>query len=83
MNYRRKLIGYIDAMHAGNRMNAAKAWGVKYSTLSNVINGYKGMSIRLATAISVGTGFALDRDSLARIRAIDGKRDRANEGRLA
>lgn len=80
MNYRKKLIAYIDAMHAGNRRAAAKAWGVNYSTLSGVINAYKGMGRSMAQAICVRTGFALELESLARIRPVPGKRDRANEG---
>lgn len=82
MNYRKKLIAYIDAMHAGNRRAAAKAWGVNYATLSGICNGYKGMGAPMATAISVGTGFVLERDRLAGIKAVPGKRDRNNEGSI-
>lgn len=81
-HYRATLNRYIATQFSGNRMAAARAWGVPYSTLSGVCNGYKGMGTPMATAISVGTGFALERDRLAGIKAVPGKRDRNNEGSI-
>ena len=80
--YRAVLNRHIASEFSGNRREAARRWGVKYPTLANVCNGYKGMSPELAHAISVGSGFVLERDELARIKAIPGKRDRGNEGSI-
>ena len=72
--YRAVLNRHIATEFSGNRREAARKWGVKYPTLANVCNGYKGMSAQLAHAISAGSGFGLERDELARIGAVPGKR---------